>query len=222
MPKPKYSSLIIIAGLFTLILLPGLISQSYGSFGNNALHWQMVYVNDNGWCLPNDLQNIQQYSLLVESYFELYQFEAFNYEPNCMSLEQFSSYRTPYDFDLLILFFDQNLIHHTLGDKGLSGLYAHTGNDRSTNHFILLNDRASHESDNDSKNPSWILSNSLSHFILFYKGYDEAVIEKIIQPDVPFYRNCFGTGQPSSTCLVVRDSLRPPRRWQIFCYNSSI
>jgi len=61
-----------------------------------------------------------------------------------------------------------------------------------------------------SKNPSWILSNSLSHFILFYKGYDEAVIEKIIQPDVPFYRNCFGTGQPSSTCLVVRDSLRPP------------
>jgi len=209
MPKPWYSNLIIIAGFSTLILFPSIVSQSYGLFGTDVLHWQMVYVNDNDRCLPNDLQNIKQYSFLVESYFELYQFEAFNYEPNCMSLEQFASYRTPYYFDLLILFFDQNLVHNTLGNKGLSGLYAHTGNDRSTNHFILLNDRTSYESDQDSKNPSWVLSNSLSHFILFYKGYDESVIQKLIQPDDPLYRNCFGKGQHTTNCLDVRDSLRP-------------
>jgi hypothetical protein len=210
MPKTRYPKLIIIIAFCALIIIPNLVSESEASFGSDIVHWQMVYVNDDR-CLPDDLQNIEQHSFLVESYFELYQFETFDYESNCMSMEQFSSYREPYYLDLLILFFEPNLVSHTLGDEGLRGLYAHTGNERSTNHFILLNDRQSYESDHESKSPSWVLSNSLSHFILYYKGYDETVIEKLVQPDNPFYTNCFGKGTPSSSCLDVINLIRPPQ-----------
>jgi hypothetical protein len=216
MPNTGYLKLFVIITFSSILLTPNLISSSYSSFGSEKPHWQIVYINDNDRCLPNDLQNIQKYSFLVESYFELYRFETFNYEPNCISLEQLSSFRAPYYLDLLILFFDENLVHHTLGNKGLSGLYAHTGNDRNSNHFILLNERSSYESDHDSKNPSWVLSNSLSHFILYYKGYDESIIEKSIQPDDPFYRNCFGKGVASSNCLEVKELVRPSQAGQDF------
>ena len=187
-----------------IILFPSLISNSFASFGTEIPHWQIVYLDDKDKCLQTDLQKIQEYDHLVKNYFELYQFDTFNYDPNCMSLTQYSSYIAPYYLDLLILFFDENLADSALGNKDLKGLYAHTGIDRPTNHFILVNDRPYHHSDYDSKNPSWVLSNSLSHFILYYKGYDENMIEQLIQPKSLFYKSCFGKTSIEGSCKEVK------------------
>jgi len=204
MSIPRYHKLAIFLVFFAILLSPSLISDSFALLGSEKLHWQIVYVDDKVKCLQSDLQKIQEYDQLVKNYFGLYQFDTFNYEPNCMSLPQYSSYREPYYLDLLILFFDENLAGHTLGNVGLKGLYAHTGIDRPTNHFILLNDRPNYHSDYDSKNPSWVLSNSLSHFILYYKGYDMDTIEQLIQPDEPFYQSCFGKTSISGSCEEVK------------------
>jgi len=204
----RYSNLVIIFAFSALVLIPNLTSISYGQFGTDVLHWQIVSITDQSKCRPTDIQHIEQYDSLIQKYFELYQFDTFNYEPNCMSLEQFASYQKPYYFDLLILFFDQDFSSLTLANMGLNGLYVHTGIDRNTNHFILLNDRQDYESDLDSKNPSWILSSSLSHLILYYKGYDEIVIEKLIHPDNPLYSDCFGKGFASNSCSEVRERIR--------------
>jgi len=204
MPKLRYQNLAIFLAFSTIILFPSLISNSYASYGSEKLHWQIVYLADEDECLQTDLQKIQEYDNLVKNYFGLYQFDTFNYEPNCMSFTQYSSYVEPYYLDLLILFFDENLADRVLGIKDLKGLYAHTGIDRPTNHFILVNDRPNYHSDYDSKNPSWVLSNSLSHFILYYKGYDANIIEQLIQPKDSFYKSCFGKTSIVGSCKEVK------------------
>ena len=204
MSIPRYHKLTIFLVFFAILLSPSLISDSSALLESGKLHWQIVYIDNKYTCLPLELQKIQEYDQLVKNYFGLYQFDTFNYEPNCMSLTQYSSYREPYYLDLLILFFDENLAHRTLGYEGLRGLYTHTGIDRSTNHFILFNDRPNYHSNYDSKNPSWVLSNSLSHFILYYKGYNADTIEQLIQPDEPFYKNCFGKTTISGNCKEVK------------------
>jgi len=204
MPKPRYHNLAIFLAFSAIILFPSLISNSFASFGSEMPHWQIVYLTDNHKCLQSDLQKIQEYDILVKNYLELYQFDTFNYDPNCMSLTQYSGFIEPYYLDLLILFFDENLADRALGNKDLKGLYAHTGIDRPTNHFILVNDRPNHHSDYDSKNPSWVLSSSLSHFILYYKGYDENIIEQLIQPESLFYKSCFAKTTIEGSCTKVK------------------
>jgi len=204
MSIPRYHKLAIFLVFSVILLSPSLISDSFALLESEKLHWQIVYIDNKDTCLESNLQKIQEYDQLVKNYFGLYQFDTFNYEPNCMSLTQYSSYREPYYLDLLILFFDENLVGHTLGNVGLKGLYAHTGIDMSTNHFILFNDRPNYHSNYDSKNPSWVLSNSLSHFILYYKGYDADTIEQLIQPDEPFYKSCFGKTTISGNCEEVK------------------
>jgi len=204
MPNLRFPKIVGIIAFCSIILLPGFIHDSYSTFGSKVPHWQIVYLTDDHKCLQSDLQKILEYDILVKNYLELYQFDTFNYDPNCMTMTQYSSYREPYYLDLLILFFDENLAHRTLGNEGLKGLYAHTGIDRPTNHFILLNDRPNYHSDYDSKNPSWVLSNSLSHFILYYKGYDASTIEQLIQPKDTFYKSCFGKTSISGSCEEVK------------------
>ncbi len=191
-----------------LLLVPSLSSNSFATFGTDVLHFQTVYITDGIQCRASDLNYVKEYDELVQKYFELYELGIFNYEPSCMTMNQFSSYQKPYYFDLLILIIDQDFKHHTLANKGLKGLYAHSGIERDTNHFILLNDRPDFESDLDSKNPYWVLTNSLSHLILYYKGYDESVIERLIQPDYPHYKNCFGKGFVAESCVDVKQVIR--------------
>lgn len=207
MPKIGIIKLVAIFTFSLLMLIPTM-SSSYGTFGTDVLHLQIVYVTDQNQCRISDLQNVQEFDELVKKYFELYELDSFNYEPSCMTMDQFSSYRTPYYFDLLILIIDQDFRQQTLAEKGLEGLYAHLGADRSTNHFILLNDRPDFESDLDSKNPSWVLTNSLSHLILYYKGYDPHVIERFVQPTHPHYKDCFGKGFISASCAEVKQIIR--------------
>jgi len=128
-------------------------------------------------CSNYHYQMTEKYADITERYLELYQAPNTGYKPTCMIEEKYlTEYEAPDDLDLLILVYDRNKGRAELHSYEIGGIYSHIGKEWTHNHTIILCDCSNFK----YSDPTWILSHELSHFILYYLGYDLSVIEKQI------------------------------------------
>ena len=189
-----------------LMIAPTALIESYAA-EDSELVWQLVFIKE-GTCSPTD--NLGKvYASLTSKYFELYQLENKSFEVLCLSEMQYKDFKTPQDVNLLILVYDQELGKKILQPNKLDGIYVHLGNDRSTNHLVIMCDCSDFDSGYESTLPSWILSHELSHFVLSYKGFSQSDIEEKIHELEHEYDNCVGTNFGNEECNAFKVKIRP-------------
>ncbi len=189
-----------------LMIQPMILSESYGA-ETTLLEWQLLFIQEDQ-CKQTDILN-EVYSSLTSKYFELYQLENISHEPYCMTEFEYSEYLINEDVDLLILVYDGKLGEKILQPNKVDGLYIHSGNDRTTNHLLIMCHCSDFDSGYEQILPSWILTHELSHFVLSYKGFPRSVIHNAVHEIEEEYDNCIGTNFQSQYCDDFKLTLRP-------------
>ena len=170
-----------------LLLSIGLSQDAYAIHQSEEVVWQLVTISSYPACSNYHHQITNQYDDITEKYFELYQFENSKYPPICLTEDKYSSeYEAPEDLDLLILVYDRNLGRAELHPYGFGGIYNHFGEEWTKNHTIIFCDCSNFQ----YSDPTWILSHELSHFILFYLGLEESIVEDHIHQLDEQYDTC--------------------------------
>jgi hypothetical protein len=166
-------TLLVISLVSSLVIMPGI---SYETNESQGVKWKLIFLSPYSGCTNYQYQMTDTYDEIATKYFELYKFSNTKDEPTCMPASKYSMYKPPHDLDLLILVYDYELGKKELNSYDLGGFYQHTGPDRSTHHTIVFCDCSNFK----FSEPTWILSHELSHFILFYDGYDNSIAEDLI------------------------------------------
>lgn len=203
----KFRSL---SAFFLMSILAGGITgftPSYAEEEFTGAKWDFIYVvNEN--CHANDLIRIDSLVDLTSKYFELYQFENKNLESTCISISEYES-SSEHDADLMIIIFDAETGTKYLQDSYLDGMYVHMGKDRLTNHTVIACDCFEGKISQESALTSWVLSHELSHFVLSYKGYSKANVEKLIhEKEQYFIENCTASIYVDNYCSDSKTSIR--------------
>jgi len=166
--------------LFTvsMIAILGLVvpTNSFAIHNSENITWQVVMVSSYPACSGYHYQMMEKYSDVTERYFDLYQTPNTNYKPTCVIEEKLAGYLAPDDLDLLIIVYDRNKGRAELHSLEVGGIFSHIGKEWTHNHTIVLCDCSNFK----YSDPVWILSHELSHFLLYYLGYDLAIVEKEI------------------------------------------
>jgi len=161
-------SIIAVLGLF----IP---PNSFAIHNSDSITWQLVMISSYPACSGYHYQMMEKYNDITEKYLELYQVPNTNYKPTCMIEEKYASgYSAPNDLDLLILVYDRNKGRAELHTYEIGGIYSHIGKEWTHNHTIIFCDCSNFK----YSDPVWILSHELTHFILYYLGYDISVVEE--------------------------------------------
>ena len=198
--KLKFTVIVL---LITIIGIPTNLQNVNAIVNSDELVWQLVFIESHPGCSNYSYQMTNQYHNTAIGYFELYQIENYHYDPLCIPEKKYSTlYETPEDLDLLILVYDRNLGRAELFANGIGGLYHHEGKDLTKNHVIILCDCPNFK----YSEPTWILTHEMSHFILFYKGYDKEIVEDLIHEADSVYDTCIDSGQASLSekCVSVK------------------
>lgn len=195
--------------LLMIILMSSSISfsSSYAQEDFEGAQWKFVYiVNDD--CHTNDIIRTDALVGLTSKYFELYQFENVQVASNCITISEYSS-NTDENVDLLILVFDEETGMQYLQESYLDGMYIHLGKDRLTNHTIIACDCFDGKVRQESALAPWVLSHELSHFVLSYKGYSKANVEKLIhEKEAYFIENCIASIYVENFCADSKTTIR--------------
>jgi len=189
-----------------LMIQPLILTESYAA-ETTLLEWQLLFIQEDQ-CNKTDILN-EVYSSLTSKYFELYQLENIAHEAYCMTELEYSEYQVNEDVDLLILMYDSKLGERILQPNKVDGLYIHSGNDRSTNHLLIMCDCSDFDSSYESTLTSWIFSHELSHFVLSYKGFSQNAIQERIHELENEYDNCVGTNFGNENCSEFKITIRP-------------
>ena len=153
----------------------------------NTIKWEVVILSSYPACSNYHFQMVEKYNEISEKYFEMYQIEFENNKPKCMLKNDFEeNYQRDSDLDLLILIYDRNLGREDLHRNNIGGMYSHVGDEWTHNHTIIFCDCSNFK----YSDPVWILSHELSHFILYYLGYEMDVVEEIIHQKDQKYDYC--------------------------------
>ena len=196
----------VIVLVITLIGIPPNLQNASGVDSSEELVWQLVFIASHPACSNYAYQMTNQYHNTAMGYFELYQLENYHYDPLCISEKKYSTqYKIPEDLDLLILVYDRNLGRSELFANGIGGLYHHEGEDLTKNHVIILCDCSNFE----YSDPTWILTHEMSHFILFYKGFNKDIVEDLIHAKDVQYDSCTESGLASlnEDCVSVKTKM---------------
>ena len=171
---------------FLLVLSLVTVPSSYGMNRQDQVTWQLVYLSQDHGCGTYQYQMMDKYDEITSKYFGLYGFPNAETLPVCMPASQYSNYKVPSDVDLLILVSDYEIGRKELNSNNIGGFYEHVGTDKTKNHIIEICDCANfHFSD-----PVWLLSHELSHFILYYDGFNRAVAEDYVHKMGAKYDYC--------------------------------
>jgi len=177
--------------------------NAFAQTGTDDLKWQLVVLSSNPACSNYDFQIMNKYTEISENYLELYKVVNSKYSPLCISEKKYlSEYETPSDLDLLLLVYDKDLGRKELHSQKIGGFYHHFGNDIEQNHVIVFCDCPTF----NYSNPVWILSHELSHFVLYYVGYDESFIEDSVHFTDERYDECLENYD--NTCKNNKTSIR--------------
>ncbi len=163
----------------SIIALLGLFipTNSFAIHNSESMTWQLVMISSYPACSGYHYQMMNKYDDITENYLELYQMPNTSYKPTCMIEKEFlTGYKAPKDLDLLILVYDRNKGRADLHPYEIGGIYSHIGKEWTHNHTIIFCDCSNFK----YSDPVWILSHELSHFILYYLGYDLSVVEEQI------------------------------------------
>lgn len=160
------------------ILLLFTVPSSYAQLNLNdsSVSWQLVMISSYPACSNYHYQMMNRYADITEKYLELYHVDAVKYYQECMTEKAYNSkYEAPTDVNLVILVYDRNLGEAELHSQDLGGFFTHVGDDRTKNNLIVFCDCSNFY----YSNPTWILTHELSHFVLYYDGFDEQQIEQV-------------------------------------------
>jgi len=200
MKKTNYSYLVLFV---LLILVPLLALPSFASTATQ-LEWQLVFLSDKPGCSNYHYSTTIKYAEITEGYLGMYGVDNLKHPHMCVSdSKYFEKYTKPDSLDLLILVYDRDLGERELHANRMGGFYTHLGEDQLKNHVIVFCDCSNFY----FSNPEWILSHELSHFILYYKGYNLDTIEKLVHQYDERYDYCLSEiSEPS--CVNSRVELR--------------
>jgi len=185
----------------SMIAILGLVvpTNSFAIHASESISWQLVMVSSYPACSNYHYQMMNKYTDVAERYFDLYQTPNTNYKPTCMIEEKLAGYLAPDDLDLLIIVYDRNKGRAELHSLEVGGIFSHIGKEWTHNHTIIFCDCSNFK----YSDPVWILSHELSHFILYYKGFDLAVVEKEIHQLDEKYDYCTEVKHDES-CWAVK------------------
>jgi len=138
--------------------------------------WQLIMISSYPACSNYHYQMTDLYHDLTLRYFEAYQFENTSYKPACMTEKKYSDYEIPEDVDLVILVYDRNKGRSDLHSNDMGGFYSHVGDEWTHHHTIVFCDCSNFS----YSAPTWILTHELSHFVLYYLGYDRSIVEDLV------------------------------------------
>jgi len=147
--------------------------DSYSIHESEDMKWKLVMVSSYPACSNYHYQMTNLYHDVTEKYLELYEFPNSFDEPECMTEEEFDEFETPSDVDLFIIVYDRNKGRAELHSNEMGGFYNHIGNEWTHNHAIIFCDCSNFQ----YSAPTWILSHELSHFVLYYSGFDREIVE---------------------------------------------
>jgi len=197
---------IIVSMMIALSLIfSSTLTKSYAA-EDSSVEWQLLYIKKDT-CGPKDNMD-KVYASLTTKYFELYQLANHNSLVDCISESQFKDFKKSENVNLLILIFDIDLGQKVLQPNNLDGIYVHSGDDRTTNHQLIMCDCSDFASGYEKTLPSWILSHELSHFVLSYKGFSKSDIKMKVHALQEGYDTCVGTNFDDDKCNEYKTILR--------------
>jgi len=194
------SSKIILAIGILLISLSFTTSDVYGHHFSKDMKWQMVYISHNSTCSNSDIQMTRTFSEVASNYLEQYQLENSQYDPLCINQFEYLDYIAPFDLDLIVLVYDNDIGRMELQSQHIGGFYYHVGKDNVQNHAIVICDCPTF----NFSSPTWIMTHELSHFVLTYLGYDMTVIEDLVHETDDAYDQCFRSHSTECGSLVMK------------------
>ena len=191
-----------------MIFLTLNVVNVYGLEEETGPSWQLIYLQE-GICRTGQFQTAENYSALVEEYFELYQFKSTKTDPTCLQTSEYLENNSSYDSDLVILIYSPEIGNRVLGTLGIDGAYIHQGTDRQKNHVVFVCDCSEYAIAYEKKLPSWVLSHELSHFILSFKQYTQSQVEQIVHNIDDRYDDCIRKNYSDVSCNQVRMLVSP-------------
>jgi len=187
-----------------LLLVPLLALQSFAST-ETQLEWQLVFLSDKPGCSNYHHSTAIKYAEITEEYLGMYGVDNLKHPHICVpDSKYFEKYTMPDSLDLLILVYDKDLGERELHANGIGGFYSHIGDDQLKNHVIIFCDCSNFY----FSNPEWILSHEISHFILYYKGYNLDTIDKFVHQYDERYDYCMDLEIYEPSCVNSRIKLR--------------
>lgn len=188
------------AGIITLGVSIFLAQDAFAIHESDEMTWQLIMISSYPACSNYHYQMTQKYFAVTTEYFLQYQFNNTSLRPLCLTEEKFESeYKAGQDVDLLILVYDRNKGRAELNSRDIGGFYSHVGDEWTHNHTIVFCDCPSFR----FSDPVWILSHELSHFILYYLGYDRSITEEHVHKLDMNYDYCVEE-QYTQDCLPIQ------------------
>ena len=192
---------IIFSIVIALILVSSNAVLSYAVHQSDKLTWQLVMISSYPACSNYHYQMTERYNEITQSYFGLYQLENTNFKPICMTEKKYNTEFEPSaDLDLLIVVYDRNKGRAELHSNDIGGFYSHIGREWTHNHTIVFCDCPNFK----FSDPNWILTHELSHFILYYQGFDSKIVEDHVHDLDAKYDYCVEEEYDEAKCSPVK------------------
>jgi hypothetical protein len=189
----------IIFGISAFFAIP----NAFAIHESEEMTWQLITISSYPACSNYHYYMMQKYFTITDEYFRMYQFNNTSLKPVCLTEEKYESeYAAREDIDLLIVVYDRNKGRAELNSRDIGGFYSHVGDEWTHNHTIVFCDCPSFR----FSSPVWILSHELSHFILYYLGYDRSITEEHVHKLDMQYDYCVEE-QYTTDCLTVEKRL---------------
>ena len=183
----KFKITLLFIALFTVFAVPFVSSDAFANHLSEKMTWQLVFVSGEPGCSNYHYQMMNKFHHIAGLYLNDYGIENLSYPPECIPQVKYPySYEKPNDLDLFVLVYDKNLGEEILQSNDIGGFYKHFGSDRTTNHFIVFCDCPNF----NFSDPAWILTHELSHFSLFYLGYETSIIDELVHDHDEAYDQC--------------------------------
>ena len=197
----KFKITFLFIALFTVFAIPSISSDAFANHLSEKMTWQLVFVSGEPGCSNYHYQMMNKFHHLAELYLNEYDIENLSYPPECIPQVKYPySYEKPNDLDLFVLVYDKNLGEEILQSNDVGGFYKHFGSDRTTNHFIVFCDCPNF----NFSDPAWILTHELSHFSLFYLGYETSIIDDLVHSHDESFDQCRLNWEESCDSTVLK------------------
>jgi len=171
------AGILVLASIIVVLAVFVPSQPAFALHQSENMTWQLIMISSDPACSNYHYQMTQKYYELAQEYFKAYQFENTSNKPICMTeLKYNTEYQLQENVDLAILVYDKNKGQAELHSNSMGGFYSHLGNEWTHHHSIVFCDCPNfYYSD-----PTWILTHELSHFILYYLGYDRSIVEDLV------------------------------------------
>lgn len=197
----KFKITLLFFAIFTVFAVPLVSSDAFANHLSEKMKWQLVFISSEPGCANYHYQMANKFHDLTGAYLNEYGIENESYSPKCIPQVKYpQNYEKPNDLDLFVLVYDKNLGEEILQSNDVGGFYKHFGLDRTTNHFIVFCDCPNY----NFSDPAWILTHELSHFSLFYLGYETSIIDDLVHAQDKAFDQCRLNWEESCNSIIQK------------------